>query len=250
MQTQPKTKIPAKKAGPIPCGSQDGTCAKCLGRHPAVKRALSRAERDAIHDHRRRLTIAPGGRLSVGARMVIAHLAEGAVKLTPPGDPSQVAGVLFAPGIVGAGDFRNFHAYALSNCELCCFDEPAVKAIFAGHPHLAISFWQHSLDSLSGVRRDASLLNAADATHRVAALFWIIARREQKTAAKKPRAPAVEITLPFTLSGASTLLGLAPETISRRIGALQRAGLVRKTGTRRYLVSRPERLREFMGAGK
>lgn len=230
----------------LPCGARDGTCGKCLGRHPAVKRALSVDERNAIHGHRRQRNLARGQRLYGGARIVIAHLARGVIKLTPRADPKQTAGILFAPEIVGAEDFRNFHAYALSDCELCCFDAAAVRAIFAKHPHLAESFWQHSLDSLSWVRRDASLLNAADATHRVAALFWVIASRERETTAAKTG--EIEITVPITLAGMSTLLGLAAETISRRIGTLQRDGLVRKTGTRRYAVPDVERLRGFIGA--
>ena len=228
------------------CGSGGEVCERCLGTHPAVKSALDVAERDAIHNHRRRITLRPGARLfGRGARIVIAHLTKGVVKLTPPNDSTQTAGILFAPEIVGGGDVRNFQAFALSECELCCFDAAAVRAIFAGHPHLAESFWQHSLDSLSWMRRDASLLNAADATSRVAALFWVIARRARETAGGDG---AVEIVLPMTLADAATLLGLAAETVSRRIAALRNAGLLCKIGVRRYRIPDPERLHGFITA--
>jgi len=59
-----------------------------------------------------------------------------------------------------------------------------------------------------------------------------MAQRVAIAHAATPPSATIEITLPFALAGASTLPGLAAETISRRIRALRRAGVVRKTEAR------------------
>ena len=97
---------------------------------------------------------------------------------------------------------------------------------------------QHCLDTLARSRDDAALLRAVDAEKKVAALLWILARQSDNDSDGNGGG---EFFMPFKLIEAAELLGLAAETVSRRVAALVKQGTIAHGSAARPLSPRRPR---------
>ena len=221
------------------CGEE--TCRHCLARHPIVGNLLTDDEIADIHRNRRRLSLPTNTTIfGRGKRPpYLANLVAGAIKLTRIDGADSLDALLIAPDFIGpleGVEARAFSAVALSKCELCCFEPASLARVFARHPRLQARFLRHFMDALVRLRSESSLLRRPQATAKLAALLWIIAKRSP---------PGAEIELPLKGVEIAELLGLAPETVSRSMSILRADEIIHPLGRRRFSVPDPDRLRQF-----
>ncbi len=167
----------------------------------------------------------------------LANLVAGAVKLTAVDAPDSVDALLLSPDFIGpfAGG-ESLSAVALSRCELCCFDQASLAQVFARHPRLQARFLRHFMDALARLRAESALLLRPQASAKVAALLWMLARRHP---------PGAEIALPLKGVEVAELLGLAAETVSRMMSRLRADRIIQPLGRGRFRVPDLDRLRQF-----
>ena len=208
-------------------------CRRCLTYHPAALGRLSPQDVRRVHLRRAHLMIPPRTRLFADRRETfVVNLSAGILKVSPADRPDAISAVAFAPDLVGPIDGAKHRVCSLTRCEACCFERSDLAAAFASHPKLLENFLQHCLDSLSRSRDDAALLRAVDAEKKVTALLWILARQSDNDSNGNDSGNGGdsngggEFFMPFKLIEAAELLGLAAETISRRIAALVKQGTI------------------------
>ena len=211
-------------------------CRRCLTYHPVALGRLSPQDVRRVHLRRAHLIIPPRTRLFANRRETfVVNLSAGILKVSPADRPDAISAVAFAPDLVGPIDSAKHLVYSLTRCEACCFERSDLAAAFSNHPKLLENFLQHCLDSLSRSRDDAALLRAVDADKKVAALLWILARQSDNDNGGNSNGNGNgngEFIMPFKLIEAAELLGLASETISRRVAALVKQGTLAR-GARR-----------------
>ena len=208
-------------------------CRRCLTYHPAALGRLSPQDVRRVHLRRAHLIIPPRTRLFADRRETfVVNLSAGILKVSPADRPDAISAVAFAPDLVGPIDGAKHRVSSLTRCEACCFERSDLAAGFANHPKLLENFLQHCLDTLARSRDDAALLRAVDAEKKVAALLWILARQSDNDNNHHngdnggDSNGGGEFFMPFKLIEAAELLGLAAETVSRRIAALVKQGTI------------------------
>lgn len=123
-------------------------------------------------------------------------------------------------------------AEALEPAVVCLIPQADFTALLAANPSLALAFARvlaRRVESAVGV---IGHLGVHDARERLVGYLAALAR-----GAGRRTPEGLEVVLPAGRAEIGKLLGLSPETVSRRIRDLQEEGLVRAKGRRVLLVS-------------
>jgi len=158
----------------------------------------------------------------------------------------QVAGFAFPGDFLGVTmeDEHPFTAEAVDDAELCQFSRARFDAFVEGHPELERRLYSAAARELSATRDQLMLLGRKTAAERLATFILQMTRRTGQTAG----AP-LQASLPMSRMDMADYLGLRIETVSRELGALKAARLVRMTGVHELHVLAPERLTD-LAAGR
>lgn len=231
---------------------EEEVCRYCLGRHPATGGMLSQAETDLIHAHRKRRRFRAHQSICAAGRappFFIGNLIEGVVKLSFAA-PGAVDALLFPGDFLGpfSGGRPTCTAAALTDCELCCFQSAGLHRVFERHPRLQENFLQHFAEAVERAREDAAKLRRPQAAARVAALLNIFAARAVDDADGAGGTGDIEVKLPLRRAEMGLLLGLSPETVSRALGRMRDAGIIRPVSRRAWLIKDPPQLESLAAA--
>ncbi len=213
-------------------------CDSCPVADRAVCSVLSnddRGELARIGHHRRYArgeTIVAAG----DANTVCATLTRGAAKMSTIDrdgterivalvHPAGMLGQLFAPD-------ATLHVTALTDSEACLFPRAQFEALSDVRPALARRLLTEVSRELDDSRNLIDMISKRQARGRVAALILAFSR----AASPAPCHDEAAFDLPLTRGEMAQLLGITIETVSRTLTALQRDGLIRRTGSHGIVI--------------
>lgn len=224
-------------------------CASCPVRDSAACAVLTEEERDALAKagstrvlERGEMLFAAGDEdtacatLVTGALKVCAIDRDGNEQILSLVHPSGFIGEMFAP-------FAQHDVVALTKSKLCVFARKDMERAIETYPALARALLRRSQEDLHSARSLIELTAHGNADARLAALLYDFAR----AASKSPCHPAESFDLPLTRGEMANMVGLTIETVSRKLGALEKAGAIRRTGKRGIELIDPAHLQALSG---
>lgn len=227
-------------------------CQVCAVRHRSVCGALSEAELNSLNGISRQKTFRAGDPILDADQEVdhFANIVHGAVKLTKIlGDGrQQIVGLQFAPDFLGRAyrDRSPYFAEAATDLELCIFPKTGFERLLKEIPDLEMRLFQDTLNELDAARDWMLLLGRKTAAEKVASFLEMIARRVPMIGCSHSQgSEAITFQLPLSRAEIADYLGLTIETVSRQIGKLKSAGIIRLHASREVSVLDLERLREI-----
>lgn len=222
-------------------------CDTCPVRERAACAALSPVDREALARTGRRRKLSPGETLFAAGDSAVAcaTLITGALKVTDSDadgteailaliHPAGFVGELFAP-------FSAHDVVAIAPSEVCLFSRTDLTTAVEQHPALGSALLRRAQEDVHSARELLGLSHRRSAEAQVAGLVLALAR----AASDSPCHPAQHFDLPLSRSEMAAMLGLTIETVSRRIGALETAGAIRRTARRGIELIDPALLGEL-----
>lgn len=209
-------------------------CNTCPVRDSAACAVLSKAERDQLAKAGRTRTLERGEMLFAagdetaacatlvsGALKVANYDANGNERILALIHPAGFVGELFAP-------FPSHHVVALKDSTLCVFARQDMNRALARHPELTRALLRRSQEDLHSARELLSLGSGHSAVEQVGSLVLCLA----SAASSSPCHPEFRFDSPLTRGEMASMLGLTIETVSRALSALEKAGAIRRHGSR------------------
>lgn len=224
------------------------SCDTCPVRERAACAALDPEVRADLAAHGRTVMLSRGealfragdesdrcATLIQGVLKVVSTDADGTEHILALVHPAGFVGELFAP-------FEHHDVVALGDARLCVFSRSRITHTLSAHPRMADALLRRSQEDLYAARQLLALTGRKSAQHRVAGLILSLA----DAASHSPCHPALKFDLPLSRAEIADLLGLTIETVSRQISALERKGLIRRSGARGIELVDPARLGELV----
>lgn len=224
-------------------------CESCPVRDSAACAVLTDAERDELATAGRTRKLkrgetlfaagdedAPVATLRSGALKVTSYDEEGEERILALIHPAGFAGELFQP-------FPHYDVVALSESDLCIFTQRDIEGAIERYPALGRALLRRSQEDLHAARSLLALTGRRDAGTRVAALVLALAH----AASRSPCHPAESFELPLTRGEIANLVGLTIETVSRRLTALEKDGVILREGARGIRIVDAKRLAMLAG---
>jgi len=228
----------------------DHPCFGCPVRDHAVCDALANADLATFRRAGSKKLLAAGETLcwQGDAATHVFTLTRGVLRLSKllSDGRRQVAGFAFPGDFLGVTmeDEHPFTAEAVGEAELCQFSRPRFDAFAEEHPELERRLYTAAARELSATRDQLMLLGRKTAAERLASFILEMARRTAQASGEPMRAK-----LPMSRMDIADYLGLRIETVSRELGALKSARLVRMMGVHDLHILAPERLTD-LAAGR
>jgi len=227
-------------------------CGDCPIRHRAV---CSYCEPDELRELDRiksyRTYEAGQPVIWAGDRMeFVASVVSGVATLTRTlkDGRTQMVGLLLPSDFLGRPG-RGTIAYdvtATTDLVMCCFRKAQFERVMRATPRIGQRLLEMTLDELDAAREWMLLLGRKTAREKIASLLVIIARRSNDANALTTTGK-LTFDLPLTREAMADYLGLTIETVSRRISALRRDGVIVLEGNRRVIVPDMSRLMDETG---
>jgi len=208
-------------------------CAGCPVRDRAACAALAEDERAGLARMGRHRDLARGEMLfAPGDDSACATLLSGLLKIVrTDADGVERIGALVHPAgftgeIFAAPD--DCEVTAASAAQVCIFPRADYANMVAENPRLAAGVARRAMKAASETRALLDLVGRRKADAKVAGLILALA----DAAGSAPCSPAATFDLPLTRGEMAALLGISIETVSRQLGGLEDAGLIRRHGAR------------------
>lgn len=131
-------------------------------------------------------------------------------------------------------EIHSSFAAATQTGELCTISRAALTALVKTLPPVALALLQALADRLKTAERQATLLAIPDALPRLAGYLQAISGRQ-----------AITLTLPMSKQDLAAYLGMTPESLSRKLRQLTKAGIIETVGRRQIGIIAPEKLAEL-----
>jgi CRP/FNR family transcriptional regulator, anaerobic regulatory protein len=209
-------------------------CATCPVRDRAACAALLPEERENLarlghhRDVKRGETVFAAGddmlacaTLISGALKIASYDADGQEHILSLIHPAGFVGEMFSP-------IANHDVVAIADSRLCVFSKNQYAAAAEQFPALSQALLRRSAEDLYEARNILALTGRRSATQKVAGFVLAMAR----AASDSPCHPADRFDLLLTRGEMASLLGLTIETVSRQLGKLEKAGLIKREGAR------------------
>ncbi|MEW4448391.1 Crp/Fnr family transcriptional regulator [Qipengyuania sp. JC766] len=219
-------------------------CAQCPVRDRAACAVLDETERGELGRIGRMVDLAPGEVLfrAGDEAPACATLVEGALKIvdTTAEGFEHILGLIHPAGFVGEffQPFARHEVVALTRSRLCVFGGHDMERAIERYPALARALLRRAQTDVLASRDLLSLTSSPSAKRKVAGLLLAFA----DAASDSPCHPAAAFDLPLSRGEMAAMLGLTIETVSRRITAMERDGILSRTGKRGIALHDPARL--------
>lgn len=153
------------------------------------------------------------------------------IRLMSPGDFLGETALL-------ADTTSDHFAVALQPSELCMLDRERFTMLLGQHPSVAVQMLQTLSSRLGMAEQMVSALSGQSVAQRLAQQLLHLA----------DESGGADFRLPTTKKELASYLGTTPETLSRRLGALQEAGVIRLGPRQRVEILDPDALRQVASA--
>ncbi|OGS51188.1 MAG: transcriptional regulator, partial [Erythrobacter sp. RIFCSPHIGHO2_12_FULL_63_10] len=144
---------------------------------------------------------------------------------------SGFVGEMFSP-------FAHYDVVSLTDSTLCVFAGAEMERAIGRYPALATALLRRSQEDLHAARDLLALSGKRDAASKLAALILGFAHGASDSSCH----PSPIFDLPLTRGEMAGMLGITIETVSRRLSAIERDGLIRRDGARGIVLKDPARL--------
>lgn len=165
----------------------------------------------------------------------VYNVTQGVLRLSKllPDGRRQITGFAFPGDFLGItmDDEHPFTVEAVAPTELCRFSRARFDAFVEEHPHMERRLYTAAARELSAAREQLVLLGRKTAAERLATFIVEMVGHTPQIEGQAPRA-----LLPMSRSDIADYLGLRIETVSRELGALKAARLVRMMGIHELLI--------------
>ena len=225
-------------------------CATCPVRDRAACAGLGEEERGELARRGGHRTLAPGDVLFHAGEKIetCATLTSGTLKVTKTDvdGNERILALVHPAGFVGEffQPFDDHEVVAVAQSQVCIFAGSDIEAAMAEHPALARALRRRAQEDLHASRALLALTGKSDAETQVAGLILGFAQ----AASDSPCHPARSFDLPLSRAECANMLGLTIETVSRKITALEKSGVVRRHGKRGIELIDPARLSAIGGS--
>lgn len=159
---------------------------------------------------------------------------------------TQMVGLLLPSDFIGRPGRKviDFDVVAMTDITLCRFEHKPFEKLVHETPHLSQRLMEMALDELDAARDWMLLLGRKTAREKIASFIELLVRRSAT-----PNVDGVKsnLHLPMTRDQIANYLGLTLETVSRQMGALSKAGIIRFEDRRKFEVLDLSRLQEATG---
>ncbi|MBC2778462.1 Crp/Fnr family transcriptional regulator [Parasphingopyxis marina] len=213
-------------------------CDDCPVRDKAVCSALDSREKLQLAEIGRTQNFAAGEPIFQAGddRMACATLIEGVAKLSTIDENGveRIVALLHPSGFLGRlfATHRDFFATALTPCRLCLFPRADFERVMTANPKLTQNILERTLDALEESRKLIDLIGKRRAVARVGGFLLMI----EQSMCERPGEAGSAFELPLTRGEIADLLGLTIETVSRQLGALEKAGAISRHGGKGILI--------------
>ena len=200
-------------------------CSLCDVRAQTICSALSSDALLALSAVGRSISLAPGELLQRQGEALssVGIVKSGALRLTKslPDGREQMLGLALPGDFVGhpLKPLSGLSQTALNATRLCTFDQGTFERLLRIEPAFQHRLLLWTFDQLDAARRWQLLLGRASATERLASFLLDLAAR---CAGEEGRTVALQLTR----QQIGDLLGLSIETVSRKLGAFARNGII------------------------
>ncbi|MEP3049992.1 MAG: Crp/Fnr family transcriptional regulator [Erythrobacter sp.] len=224
-------------------------CETCPVRDSAACAVLSSEEREALSAAGRTRTLERGEMLFAAGdeATACATLISGALKVvsTDSNGNEQILALVHPAGFIGEmfAPFAHHDVVALSDCRMCTFARSDLERAVETYPALARALLRRSQEDLHASRSLLALTGHSSAEERLAALLYDFAQ----AASQSPCHPTAQFELPLSRGEIANMLGLTIETVSRRLGDLEKDGIIKRAGKRGIEMIDPARLQVLAG---
>lgn len=235
---------PACQTAPRPVSTALERCASCEGRRSAVCDGLAAA------DLRRLAGLGRTRALSRGHTLIwegdeadlVANVRSGILQLTAASNDGteQILGLLFPGDFVGQpfGGAAEHRVVALTEVSVCVMPRREFAGLLAELPSLTRALLGKTFADLTRARSWLRLLGRKSAGERVASLLWELFRRAGGE-------PGRSVPLPLSRQQMADVLGLTIETVSRKMRAFDRDGMISLPDLRSFVVDRDDALQRL-----
>lgn len=224
-------------------------CDTCLVRNRAICSVLDRDQVADLNRIGRRKKVRRGETLiwEGDDAPIVANVIKGMLKLTTAtvDGREQIVGVSFPSDFIGRpfGASSANSATALTDAELCVFTRSKFDAFAKTHPDLEHELLERTLTELDRAREWMLLLGRKNAGERVASFLIEMSRRLGRQDCSRDAANPDVFELPLSRQQTADVLGLTIETVSRQLGRLRDAEIVRTPDRRTIEILDRDRLR-------
>jgi CRP/FNR family transcriptional regulator, anaerobic regulatory protein len=224
-------------------------CATCPVRDRAACSALSEEERDELARFGQHRTLSRGETLFASGddSLACATLISGALKISSFGDDGteRILSLVHPAGFVGEmfAPVAHHDVIALTNSRLCVFGRADYERAVERFPALGRALLRRSAEDLFESRAIIDLMSRRSARQKVAGFVLAMAR----AASDSPCHAGWSFDLPLSREEIAGILGLTIETVSRRLGGLEKDRVIEREGRRGIRLLDPGRLEALAG---
>jgi CRP/FNR family transcriptional regulator len=231
-------------------------CSRCAVRSRSLCGALSGEQLKALNDISLHRSYAGGQTIvTEGERDFFGNVVDGIVieKKSLEDGREQIVSLLFPADFLGRVFTGTAEATveAVSEVTLCTFDKKRVERVLDTYPELGRKLLEHTVEELGQAREWLLLLGQKTATERVATFLVRLASRSAATGCSHlsvdPKRTGVEFTLPISRGQIAAFLGMTIETVSRKLTALRKAGVIEIVDIRTVRILDAARLNRVAG---
>ncbi len=135
---------------------------------------------------------------------------------------------------------------ALEDTKTCAFSREHFKALLTAHPQMAVKMVEELGRRVIQMETILQATVAGKVDVRIAALLMEFAQKYAVPGSKN-----LEIALPISREGMANYLGIARETMSRKLKQMEESGLIAARGSKRLMLLKPDMIEKMaMGYGE
>ena len=124
---------------------------------------------------------------------------------------------------------------ALNNVKTCAFSREHFKVLLTAHPHMAVKLVEELGKRLVQTETILQATVTGKVGARIAALLMEFSQKYGVSGSL-----GLEIALPISREGMANYLGIARETMSRKLKQMEESGLIASHGSKRLILLKPE----------
>lgn len=134
-----------------------------------------------------------------------------------------------------------FYAEAMKETKVCTLTKEKLKALILDQPLIGLKIMEVLSERLANVEKLAQNLATNDVEARIAHLLLNLGEENGRETAR-----GIEITLTLTREDMSNTIGVARETISRKLKKFQDNGIIKLISTKKIILLDVEKLEEYI----
>lgn len=219
------------------------SCEMCVVRNRSICAALNGDELAVLDRIGRRHTLSAGQSLywEGDDALLVGNVLDGVLKLTNSlsDGREQTVGLVYPSDFIGRpfGSTSRHSVTALTDARVCTFMQSDFERFAEDHPKLEHKLYKRTLSELDRARDWMLLLARKSAGEKVATFLLDMSERlSGDGGCSGTQVQSDRFDLPFGRQQIADVLGLTIETVSRRLTALKREGLIDLEGRRGIII--------------